>query len=282
MLFSRSRGGASALLLGLIALAAPAAGQTSRKPDAKPEVPALVKTLSGVWELTEAAGTRSCRLNLSTDAVAHGYLLGMPPACRMALPVVNGAVSWTFNSDGSISLRDPGGVSVLDFRRDRPGPSFAAKTAQGELVITPANAPAAAAKPTAGTRAGAATPVPAPDRVSAVSAALENKPVAAELPPLQPATLVGLYGVAREKNRPICSIELTDRPSARRGQFLAVLSGGCLDSGLKVFEPIGWRTERGRLLLVARKGHEQSFGPGKDGVFEKDPPSGAQLYLKKQ
>jgi hypothetical protein len=281
MLFHRSRGAACALLLALAAAGLwPAAGR-AQQPAKKPEPPALVKTLSGVWELVDAKSAKSCRLNLTTDTVLHGYLVGLPPACRMALPAVNGVTSWTYNSDGSISLRDPGGVSVIDLRRDRPGPSFAANTAQGELTMTPINAATAAAV----TKPGGRTPPPAalpPDRVGAVAAALEHHPIAAELPPLQPATLVGLYGVSREKNRPICSIDLTERPSARRGQYVAILSGGCLDSGLKVFEPIGWRTERGRLLLVARKGHEQSFAPGKDGVFEKDPPSGAQLFLKKQ
>jgi hypothetical protein len=278
---ARSRGAAGALLpcLAAAALLAASTGAPAQQAGKKPDAPALVKTLAGVWELVDAAGSKSCRLNLSADPVANGYLVGAPPACRMALPVINGVTSWTYNSDGSISLRDPGGVAVLDLRRDRPGPSFAAKTTQGaELVMTPVNVPGAPSKP--GSRA-AAVQTPA-DRVGAVSAALEHHPIAAELPLLQPATLVGLYGVSREKNRPICSIELTERPSPRRGQYVAVLSGGCLDSGLKVFEPIAWRTERGRLLLVAKKGHEQSFAPGKDGVFEKDPPSGAQLYLKKQ
>lgn len=277
MSFDRSRGAAGALLLALAAAVlgpATASAQQAKKP----EPPALVKTLSGVWELTDAKTSKTCRMNLTTDTVLHGYLVGMPPACRMALPVINGVTSWTYNSDGSISLRDPGGVSVFDLRRDRTGPSFAARTAQNELVMSPVNG-AAIASGRPGSKPPAALPA---DRASAVSAALENRPVAAELPPLEPATLVGLYGVSREKNRPICSIDLTERPSTRRGQYIAVLSGGCLDSGLKVFEPIGWRTERGRLLLVARKGHEQGFAPGKDGVFEKDPPSGAQLFLKKQ
>ncbi len=88
--------------------------------------------------------------------------------------------------------------------------------------------------------------------------------------------------MARDKNRPICSIELTSRPAARRGQYVAILSGGCIDSGLKMFDPVGLAHGRGRLHLVARKGHEQSFAQTPDKVFEKNPPSGAQLYLKKQ
>jgi hypothetical protein len=60
------------------------------------------------------------------------------------------------------------------------------------------------------------------------------------------------------------------------------LSGGCIDSGMKIFDPVAWYTDRGRLYLVARKGHEQRLAPDKDGIFQKDPPAGSQLFLKKQ
>ena len=58
--------------------------------------------------------------------------------------------------------------------------------------------------------------------------------------------------------------------------------GGCIDGGMKIFDPIAWYTDRGRFYLVARKGHETRLAPDKDGIFQKDPPTGAQLFLKKQ
>ena len=261
----------------LMAVAAtPALAQ--RQPDIKPQAPAIVKSLSGVWELAGQGGARSCRLTLTPNIVAHGYMLGAPPTCRQALPVMAGATTWSYNPDGTISLRDPSGVSVLDLRRNPEGPTFIARAGSDELVLSPISGQ----PPPAQRRGTKPVQQTEEERAQSVAAALTNQPIAEDLPPLQPAALVGLYGVAREKNRPICSIELSERPAARRGQYVAVLSGGCLDSGLKVFDPVGWRTERGRLILVARKGHEQSVAPAKDGVFEKNPPSGAQLYLRKQ
>ena len=36
------------------------------------------------------------------------------------------------------------------------------------------------------------------------------------------------------------------------------------------------------LKRVARNVREQSFAPGTDSIFSKEPPSGSQLFLKKQ
>ncbi|MHB2165401.1 AprI/Inh family metalloprotease inhibitor [Alsobacter sp. R-9] len=260
-----------------VATAAPALAQGTGG-GAGGDVPPLVKTLSGVWELANQGGTRSCRLTLTTAGTSTGYQIGMPPACRQALPVLGPASNWSYNADGTISLRDGAGQSVIDLRRDKGGSTFAGRAGTEDLLLTPVSG-----QPQQPQRRGAKPVQQTPEeRAKALSAALAHQPVAEDLPPLQPAQLVGLYGIARDKFRPICSIDLTERPAARRGQYVAVLSGGCLDSGMKIFDPVGWRTERGRLLLVARKGHEQSFAAGKDGIFEKNPPSGQQLYLKKQ
>lgn len=267
--------------LTIVAMLAATPAMAQRKDDGdRPSAPPIVRTLSGVWELAGQGGARSCRLSLNPIIVAHGYSLGLPPVCRQALPVMATASSWSYNSDGTISLRDGAGISVLDLRRSPDAPTFVAQVGADQFVLTPISGQ----PPPAPTGRRAAKPVPQTpeERAQAVAAALANQPIAEQLQPLQPAALVGLYGIARDKFRPICSIDLTDRPAARRGQYVAVLSGGCLDAGMKIFDPIGWRTERGRLLLVARKGHEQSFAPAKDGVFEKNPPSGQQLYLKKQ
>ncbi len=269
----------TALILVATLAATPVLAQRKDAGD-RPVAPPIVRTLSGVWELAGQGGARSCRITLTSQIVAHGYGLGLPPACRQALPVMASASVWSYNSDGTISLRDGAGISVLDLRRTPDGPTFNARSGTDELVLTPISGQPPAPPP--GRRAAKPVAQTPEERAQAVAAALSHQPIAEDRQPLQPAALVGLYGIARDKFRPICSIDLTERPAARRGQFVALLSGGCLDSGMKIFDPIGWRTERGRLLLVARKGHEQSFAPGKDGIFEKNPPSGQQLYLKKQ
>ncbi len=232
---------------------APAAGSPSAD---------SVATVAGVWELTNAKTNRSCRISLGAGKAAQGYVLGAPPACRAAIATMVRVTGWTIGQDRTISFIDAGGATVADFKADSAG-RFVSATPE-RLIMVPVGAP------NQGT-----------DRTTAVSNAIAraNTP---DLPPLSAEGLFGLYGVARDKGRPICSIELTSRPAARRGQYVAILSGGCIDSGLKLFDPVAWYTDKGRLHLVARKGHEQSFAQTPDKVFEKNPPSGAQIYLKKQ
>jgi hypothetical protein len=238
----------------------------------------LTGALAGAWELANPKASRSCRLTLGADAAPGGHVLGAPPACRIAMPLLVQVSAWTINPDKSISLMDGAGKSVVDFHPSGNSVHFTARAGADNFVLTPVTGAKDA------------------DRTGSIAAALSGKDpagpakagaegvrtAAAELTPLRPDALVGVYGVAREKNKPVCSIELTPRPLKKGGLFTAVLSGGCIDTGLKVFDPIAWRTDKGLLYLIARKGHEQSFAAGTDGIFAKEPPSGSQLFLKKQ
>jgi hypothetical protein len=270
---------APGLLSVLAALAFSGAAQAASQVD-------LTRALSGAWELANPKASRSCRLTLGADPVAGGHQVGAPPACRIAVPLLVQVSAWTINEDKSISLVDSAGKSVIDFRTSGGNGHFAAKAGQETYVLSPlvgtrdadrTGSIAAALAPVAG-------PVPSakPGQKQAAAGAAPAAATAAELPPLRSDALVGLYGVAREKNKPICSLDLAATPIKKTGTFAAKLSGGCIDPGLKVFDPIAWRIDKGHLVLIARKGHEQGFAQGADGVFTKDPPSGAQLFLRKQ
>jgi hypothetical protein len=242
----------------------------------------LTAALAGAWELANPKASRSCRLTLGTDAVPGGLVVGAPPACRIAMPLLVQVSAWTINPDKSISLLDGAGKSVVDFRPSGNGVHFAAHAGSDSFVLTPltgakdADRTGSIAAALSGKEASGKDPAAPKVGAPAVRTA------AAELTPLRPDALVGVYGVAREKNKPVCSIELTPKPLKKGGLFAAVLSGGCIDTGLKVFDPIAWRTDKGLLYLIARKGHEQGFAAGTDGIFAKEPPSGSQLFLKKQ
>lgn len=237
----------------------------------------LTQALAGAWELSNPKASRSCRLTLSADSAPGGHMVGAPPACRIAMPLLVQVTAWSISADKTISLLDATGKSVVDFQPSGSAVQFTAHDTAGSFVL----APVTGAKDA--------------DRTGSIAAALSGKAsppgkpgapgvqtAAAELSPLRPDALIGTYGVGREKNKPICSIDLTPRPLKKVGLFTAVLSGGCIDTGLKTFDPIAWRTDKGLLFLVARKGHEQGFAAGNDGIFAKEPPSGSQLFLKKQ
>jgi hypothetical protein len=259
--FARALAGAAvlAVLSGVAGRAATA--------DAPPPS-ALVSALAGGWELADGKSGRKCRLTLSDTPVANGYGLGAPPACRTAVPLLVQAAAWAVTPEKRIEFLDASGKTLLAFDRAAAPGTFAAS--QGGAFTLAA--------------VGGTKEAP---RAATVAAALDAKAAApatpeAVLPPLNPDEVVGTWGMARERFKPLCSIDLLPAKGKKAGTFAAKLSGGCIDIGLKVFSPVAWRTDRGRLILIAAKGHEQSFAPGKDGVFGKDPPSGSELYMRKQ
>lgn len=226
-------------------------------------IPQPVRAIAGAWDVTDLKTKRVCRVNLAASPSGAGYVLGAPPTCRRTLPAIAPALAWTFGEDQTIGFLDKDGGTVATFKPDAARRAFRAPVGEATLEM----------KAIGRTGEG--------EREDIIAKALTEAKLA-DLPPLNAAALPGLYSVAREKNKPVCSMDLGGTPAARRGQYVAKLSGGCIDGGMKVFDPISWYTDRGRLYLVARKGHEQRFAPDKDGIFQKDPPSGAQLFLKKQ
>ncbi|WP_245422412.1 AprI/Inh family metalloprotease inhibitor [Alsobacter soli] len=232
--------------------------------------------MTGTWEFTNAKTARSCRVHLGDEAGLHGRQLGAPPACRAALPLLGQAAGW--NLEGArVTMVDASGKKLVSLEREANGPGFAS-AAEGLTLKPLGQARAPAAEPVHTAAGPAATHAPK----AGGGVAAPPPPPASVAPNVTPQSLAGLYGVAREKNKPICSIDLILAQGRKEGRMPAKLSGGCIDSGLKVFDPVGWRTGNGRLYLVAKKGHEQGFSVMPDGTWQKDPVSGAQLYLKKQ
>jgi hypothetical protein len=84
----------------------------------------------------------------------------------------------------------------------------------------------------------------------------------------------------RQQNREACRLVLSPGPASTSGQAPAAFEGACPDTGLTVFDPVGWRYAAGRLTLVARKGHSVELVP-ESGQWRKDPPLGASLMLRK-
>ncbi|WP_406854908.1 AprI/Inh family metalloprotease inhibitor [Alsobacter sp. KACC 23698] len=254
-------------LAGLLLAGSPAMAQSSDR----------AAVMTGAWELSNPKTSRSCRVRLGAETGLHGNQLGAPPACRSALPLLTQAAGWTLSGQ-TVTFVDSAGKTLVSFDREASGPGYTAAVDGGELTLKPlGNARAPAPEQTRTAAAPAATPAP---RAGAGSAA--PVPPASVAPNVTPQSLAGLYGVARDKGKPVCSIDLTLKAARKGGQYAASLSGGCIDPGLKVFDPVAWHTGSGRLYLIAKKGHDQGFSIMPDGTWQKDPPSGAQLYLKKQ
>ncbi|MDP3257646.1 AprI/Inh family metalloprotease inhibitor, partial [Bosea sp. (in: a-proteobacteria)] len=92
-------------------------------------------------------------------------------------------------------------------------------------------------------------------------------------------TLPGLYALMRQPGREACRLRLA-ASSGEAGTPSARVEGLCTDTGITIFDPVGWRYAGGRLTLVARKGHSVDL-VFEAGVWRKDPAVGATLLLRK-
>ncbi|WP_457796188.1 AprI/Inh family metalloprotease inhibitor [Methylocystis sp. S23] len=74
----------------------------------------------------------------------------------------------------------------------------------------------------------------------------------------------GRYGVLRDDKDTGCMLTLL-------GGGRAQLAPACRDNGIVVFDPVRWSIDRGKLVLVARKGHKAHFEKDSNGFWRRDP-----------
>lgn len=135
----------------------------------------------------------------------------------------------------------------------------------GFRVVTPPGAVGAA--PMTAAPAQAPRPVPVASRTPATASHGE--------------TAAGRYAVLRGEKDTGCMITLEAGVRGPRGSNKAILAPACRDSGLLIFDPVGWELSQGRLVLMARKGHDTHLDRQSDGTWLKDPKEGKPLTLRK-
>lgn len=230
--------------------------------------------LAGTWDLSlDRAGT-SCRVMLRAERSDKGdYFLGMPPACRHAMPGIEVIGRWAMPDDSHLTLDDPAGTAVLTFAAE--GSRFTAKGPGGTYALKPIGKIGGAA-------AGftAVDPHPAPGFATVQTVASGAVKGAAVAPRETTADLAGRYAVMREKRDTGCMLTLDDKSRAK-GAERAQLAPGCRDQGIVIFDPSAWQLVKGELVLIARAGHKTHLEKKDDGTWQKDPKDGKPLGLKK-
>jgi hypothetical protein len=89
----------------------------------------------------------------------------------------------------------------------------------------------------------------------------------------------GRYAILRADDKDTgCMLTLENRSVS--GGSKAQLSPACRDNGVVIFDPVAWRLERGRLTLLARKGHKTHFDRDASGVWRRDSKEGKALSLR--
>ena len=254
---------AAALLAG-----SPAWSQTQPLPRGAEKAPDAIRPLLGAWDLELAGASRKCTITLAPEEAPNGRQLRFPATCRRALPILDGVVAWGLTPQGKPRLNDALGKTVLAFEGGGAEAGLQGKGPDGKAyTLDPkgyVRAARRAAPPAAEVAAQAA------QRQTAVD------PTRAPVPDSVP----GRYAVMRQQNREACRLVLSGGPVNPAGRAPVAFDGACQDTGLNIFDPVGWRYADGRLTLVARKGH------GVDLVFEngqwrKDPAVGAPLLMRR-
>lgn len=238
-----------------------AQAQTAPLPKGAETAPEALRPLIGAWTLEQVGAPRQCIITLGAEAAGQGRQLRFPATCRRALPVLGGAVSWSVGGDGAPRFDDAAGKAVISFAKD--GSGLKGKGSDGqEYLLDPKDHPRSAR--------------PAPQSAAERAATAAARPTLVD-PTKAPAaeTVPGRYVTMRQPNREGCRLAL-----AAGGQNTARFDGRCDDTGLTIFDPVGWRYAGGRLTLVARKGHSVDL-VFENGQWRKDPAVGAPLMLRK-
>ena len=259
---------------------------------------------AGSYEITLQDTERRCTLLLRRDEVGPGRRIAMPAGCRRALPVLTDAGTWTLSKSREITFADRDGAPVLTFAGENAGALFAtgpegetyqlyladdrqrvaqalqtgpSKPASGFREVPASGAPATKGVEVALTgTAPKPKPLPAtPSTAPTPGAEPQGGPVVAFNG--RPDDLSGRYIILREGSKDVgCMLTLDDKARGAGGGLKAQLAPACRDQGIVVFDPVGWRFERGRLVLTARKGHQATFDWHADGAWWKDPKEGGK------
>jgi hypothetical protein len=247
----------------LAAGARPAAAQTAPLPRGADKAPDAIRRWLGAWEFELAGAPRSCTVTLGAEAAGNARQLRFPATCRRALPILDTAAAWALTASGQPQFLDPAGKEVIGFQKGTPETGLDGKGNDGKAYkLASRNHPRLAPQSPQNSAATAAQRITAVDPATAPAA----------------NTLPGRYVLMRQQNREACRLVLS--PATADGRHPAAFEGLCPDTGLTIFDPVGWRYAGGRLTLIARRGH------GTDLVFEngqwrKDPAVGAPLMMRK-
>ncbi len=248
-----------------------AVGTAALAQDAAPQRQA--GDLAGTWELAVDNRAEACRLLLRAQKSDKGdYFLGMPAACRHAMPWLAKVGRWGLPDATHLTLDEPGGTAVLTLAAAGDGFSAA-----GSRVFT--------LKRVGGADAEAA-PLDGPGGPAIVRVARRKaEPDAEAAAPavhVTAAEIAGRYAVMREKHDTGCMLTLDDKTRGKAGGDRVQLAPGCRDQGIVIFDPVGWRLVKGELVLTARAGHTAKLGPVGDDKWAKDIKDGSKpLGLKK-
>ena len=243
-------------------------------PGSGPATTSPAVQLAGLWTLS-LDKSATCRLMLRPQRTDAGdYFLGMPTACRHAMPQLETVGRWSAPDATHLTLDNPAGKPVLALAASGEG-GFRADAPEGTYAMAPMRG---ATSRSVGFDAVDTRPAEGFAMVRPIAMKEAKEPAASRE---TSDDLAGRYAVMREKRDTGCMVTLDDK-SRVKGGVRAQLAPGCRDQGIVIFDPSAWQLVKGQLVLIARAGHKTVLEKKQDGVWEKDAKEGGKpLGLKK-
>lgn len=249
---------------------------------------------TSLWDLSLVDSDKKCRFTLRAGPVrGESRPVAVSGVCIQDFPILSKVQGWSLPSSDRFLLLDASGNTVLDFALTTDT-KFIAAGPKGEaydLVATtrPLMNPAALGASEQQAAAAAKSQPPQAGETKAGEAKTGEATTAAESPKTARSAaptaneVAGRYSILRAGGKDTGCMLTLDEKAAGKGGKKASLAPACRDQGIVIFDPVGWRLVKGRLVLTARKGHTTQLDLQPDGEWVKDPKvGGASLALKKQ
>jgi hypothetical protein len=201
------------------------------------------KAMVGAWELSNADGDKTCTLNFNLRPAGLNYAVELEKKCNDSFPAIRATVGWTFGRNDSLLLVDAGGKPVLELLEVEAGMYEGLRPNEGRYFLQNA----------------------------AVAAASRDRPA---------DDMFGEWAFVRGTGRPICALTLANT-AADADNFALNLKPGC-DQQITRFGPVGWRMDRGQLVVQSGKGDIWRFEENDPATWDRIPRGRQPLTLVRQ
>ncbi len=209
-------------LMLVAAFGAPAYAQSPSKAPADETVTtsepaptgAPAKTMTGVWEFSNAPRDKSCAVTFQSENPPGGRKVELGPTCAELFPSLKTAAAWSLGSDDLLTLFDDKGAKLIEFFEVEGGLFEGERRGEGIFFLQ--NQAAASVK----------------------------EPTAEQM--------FGDWSLSRNASVSICALTLENAP-AGQGRLRLQVKSGC-DAAVTAFAPLAWRMDRGELVVSGRNG----------------------------
>jgi hypothetical protein len=224
--------------------------------------PPAIKAAAGLWDLSIENSNRRCNITFSMASDVEEQPLRFPLLCKRALPVLAEVTGWRLGEGMILQLTGKTGETVLQFNASETDTALKAVKSDNEVYyLEPKQKPLSAARRPTPSAPAEAPPIAVLSTASPSQSTFPNpsaKPLAVQeskATPIRVKSIPGIYALDRKNDKSTCLIELMSPPPEPGKPGKARLLDTCRDEAMKVFSPLFWTFDNGKLSLIAKRGN---------------------------